>query len=629
MSQMFPSHKSLMSRPSILEAYRAGEIVIEPFDEQNVGTNQYDVTLGPHFYRAAPPADLQIEMQQVADHMIYNPFSQQIVETVWFQGKATHHATIAEKLGWKQLLDNIGPDERIIMIRPGETILAHTNEFIGGTSPSITTMMKARSSTGRNFIEVCKCLPAYTEIRLADGTTKTIADLQVGETVVNVDRKGRARPAVVKHKERSSKTMFRARTKRGRVLEASGDHHLRVSRSDGVHLIHMKDLRVGDEIPVLRRWSPVETSAMDEQEATMLGYFVAEGNVAQGRISFAKSTTKRDQRDEIERTFRAVFPEAPEPKRYDSQIVYCSADLERKFRARYPEAAQKAESKRVPRGVYSARSNAVRAFLRAYLRCDAHKRSDKRELQTVSRSRRLIEDIAFLATRFGAVPTLSSRQTGAANNMMHYGYYYGSDVDALLGGEGGQCPHTAFIPDLLNSLRTRYGETQKTLGSRPSERKRVRVDQLSSLKYEELSPYVSDIAWETVTEIEEDRLFVEAVDITLDVEAEEDSLFASASGVLQANCAGMGDIGYCNRWTMEITNNSLDYALPLVVGRRIAQLVFFRTDALAANDKDYTASGKYQTGSDIAKLKESWQPKDMLPKQWRDREVRALQRKEG
>ncbi len=34
-------------------------------------------------------------------------------------------------------------------------------------------------------------------------------------------------------------------------------------------------------------------------------------------------------------------------------------------------------------------------------------------------------------------------------------------------------------------------------------------------------------------------------------------------------------IGYINRWTMEITNNSRHYAIPLVVGRRVAQIVFF------------------------------------------------------
>ena len=52
-------------------------------------------------------------------------------------------------------LDNISPQDRIIWLKPGETILGHTNEFLGGRK-TVTTMMKARSSMGRNFIEVCK-----------------------------------------------------------------------------------------------------------------------------------------------------------------------------------------------------------------------------------------------------------------------------------------------------------------------------------------------------------------------------------------------------------------------------------------------------------------------------------------
>jgi hypothetical protein len=61
------------------------------------------------------------------------------------------------------VLENIKPDDRIIWLKPGETILGHTNEFVGGRW-TVTTMMKARSSLGRNFIEVCKCAGWYTHI---------------------------------------------------------------------------------------------------------------------------------------------------------------------------------------------------------------------------------------------------------------------------------------------------------------------------------------------------------------------------------------------------------------------------------------------------------------------------------
>jgi len=86
-------------------------------------------------------------------------------------------------------------------------------------------------------------------------------------------------------------------------------------------------------------------------------------------------------------------------------------------------------------------------------------------------------------------------------------------------------------------------------------------------------------------------------------------------------CAGWGDVGYINRWTMEVTNNSKHYTIPLVAGRRIAQVAFFEVASIL--DKDYTTKGKYQVGFDLKKIKKSWRPDDMLPKMWQDREVKG------
>lgn len=85
-------------------------------------------------------------------------------------------------------------------------------------------------------------------------------------------------------------------------------------------------------------------------------------------------------------------------------------------------------------------------------------------------------------------------------------------------------------------------------------------------------------------------------------------------------CAGWGDVGYVNRWTMEITNNSRHYAIPLVIGRRVAQIVFFDTEG-TLEDRSYTDTGKYQSGKDLQKLKEDWRPENMLPRMYNDREV--------
>lgn len=88
-------------------------------------------------------------------------------------------------------------------------------------------------------------------------------------------------------------------------------------------------------------------------------------------------------------------------------------------------------------------------------------------------------------------------------------------------------------------------------------------------------------------------------------------------------CAGMGDAGYFNRWTMEITNNSRYHQIPIVVGRRVAQLLFFKIEPVDAKDV-YDQTGKYQGTKSLEALKAAWSPEAMLPKQWKDRECRPV-----
>ncbi len=105
-----------------------------------------------------------------------------------------------------------------------------------------------------------------------------------------------------------------------------------------------------------------------------------------------------------------------------------------------------------------------------------------------------------------------------------------------------------------------------------------------------------------------------------------------------------GDVGFTSRWTseksncdscsvfsslflqkVEITNNSSHYTIPLVVGRRIAQIVFVETGPTL--DTSYEQVGKYQTASDMSEVKKRWRPQDMLPKCYLDREVKEIEGK--
>jgi dCTP deaminase len=150
------SEYSVLSDRAILREMANQNIIIEPFCESHLATSSYDVTLGPFFYREQRPSNYEENCL-----FPYNPYSKKQVEQIW--GKPFEAQKVSSILEQKNqevfkevLKEGISTKDSVIWIRPGETILAHTNEFIGGLH-SITTMMKARSSFGRNFIEICKC----------------------------------------------------------------------------------------------------------------------------------------------------------------------------------------------------------------------------------------------------------------------------------------------------------------------------------------------------------------------------------------------------------------------------------------------------------------------------------------
>mgnify|MGYP000845721083 FL=1 len=85
-------------------------------------------------------------------------------------------------------------------------------------------------------------------------------------------------------------------------------------------------------------------------------------------------------------------------------------------------------------------------------------------------------------------------------------------------------------------------------------------------------------------------------------------------GISACYCAGWGDPGYINRWTMEIHNlNEYSYVV-LPIGYRIAQIVFSATGPVATEYAQ--ASGNYQSNvsDDLAAVKQAWRPWMMLPR---------------
>lgn len=140
----------VMTRPALLCAIDNGRIFVHPFEPKNVNSASIDVRLGRHFY-------VESYRQGFGHHsqpLCLNPWSEESVEAAWDEGDLqtldmlpNSERTFMEKHGFTEA----------IRLNPGETALAHTMEFIGGTDNLIVPSMQARSSLGRCNVSVCSC----------------------------------------------------------------------------------------------------------------------------------------------------------------------------------------------------------------------------------------------------------------------------------------------------------------------------------------------------------------------------------------------------------------------------------------------------------------------------------------
>lgn len=129
-------------------------VVIIPFNREQLGSNSYDTTLGEYYY----------ERDDSNIPEFFNPLYGKHIAQFWgvkadpnehYGAKKASTVTTkneAEKYGLKM-------GDQYILIKRGHIILAHTGEFLGGRV-NVTTMMKARSTIGRGGLTIACCAGA-------------------------------------------------------------------------------------------------------------------------------------------------------------------------------------------------------------------------------------------------------------------------------------------------------------------------------------------------------------------------------------------------------------------------------------------------------------------------------------
>ncbi len=132
------------SNTEIEAAIAIGHIVFLPYQKEHINGSSVDVTLGEWFYRT----------DRKSGPKVYNPFDESEVKSYFGEAqKAILHSEWCKQTG-EAPMANIPADHPIIVLEPGERILAHTHEFIGIKAPG-TTSMQSRSTWGRNGVACC------------------------------------------------------------------------------------------------------------------------------------------------------------------------------------------------------------------------------------------------------------------------------------------------------------------------------------------------------------------------------------------------------------------------------------------------------------------------------------------
>ncbi|CAH6418595.1 Hypothetical protein POVN_LOCUS314 [uncultured virus] len=119
------------------------KVVITPFNRRQLSNTSYDVTLGNLYYREDEETKLEF----------FNPWHDEDRAALW-EKQPREGFLIETDADAKKYKARKG--DRVIIVPPRQTILAHTNEYLGGRV-NVTTMMKARSTMGRCCVTVCKC----------------------------------------------------------------------------------------------------------------------------------------------------------------------------------------------------------------------------------------------------------------------------------------------------------------------------------------------------------------------------------------------------------------------------------------------------------------------------------------
>lgn len=127
-----------------IRARLGNEILIEPFNEDQLNGCSYDVTLGEFYYECS---NYKFDRDMRHNPRVLNPESKESILGYWGGDEPPRRAEkVIDASTAERFHLNIG--DEYIVLNPGQLILGHTREFIG-TNGNFNSIMNARSTMAR------------------------------------------------------------------------------------------------------------------------------------------------------------------------------------------------------------------------------------------------------------------------------------------------------------------------------------------------------------------------------------------------------------------------------------------------------------------------------------------------
>lgn len=291
-----------------------------------------------------------------------------------------------------------------------------------------------------------KCVPGDTKIVCGDGSIRTIQNIieeKQEVSIATVNKTGRITTQKPSRfwKRVSPKTLLQITTETGRRITVTKEHPLFSTQSGIIFAKPAETMRIGDHLATPRHIPHHGTiqslpkmftksrsrnqqslrfpKKMTKDMARLLGYLIGDGYVAKSATSRWLSYTSKDPEliADYKRLIKKVFNgTTTERSRLGSAEIYITSESLINFLSAVDKGiVQRSAQKSIPQAINTSPLGILKEFIAAFFECEAHINLTKRQIEVLSLSNEIIEDLQCNLLKFGIISCIRNKIKYATN----------------------------------------------------------------------------------------------------------------------------------------------------------------------------------------------------------------------